>query len=159
MLKSKGASDFSEQQKIVEGWISNQEYIAESSIWFTSNLIEEREILREEGGKIRDKSHKLISVINEQGIMTSDFISWTIMFAKFYEIVGQLVAQNHSIFQKETKCSEIDSLAQELRNFMVNMNRQSIVDKLREMEKLKNQYQKSKTAYEKAIKKTEEAIK
>ena len=91
--------------------------------------------------------------------MTSDFISWTIMFAKFYEIVGQLVTQNHSIFQKETKCSEIDSLAQELRNFMVNMNRQSIIEKLREIEKLKNQYQKSKTAYEKAIKKTEEAIK
>ena len=158
MLRSKSTSDYNEQVKVVDGWLSTQEYIADTSLWFNTSLTEEREILKEEGNKVRDKSHKLISKISEQGWNTSDFISWTIMFAKFYEIVGHLIAQNHSVYQKEAKYDKIESLIQEIKDFGVNMNRQTIVERLKELEKLKHQYNKNKISYERAITKTEEAI-
>lgn len=49
--------------------------------------------------------------------------------------------------------TEINDLSKDLKDFMAGSSKQSIVDKLKEMEKLKQQYTKKKATYDKAIKK------
>lgn len=124
-----------------------------------NSLTDERNGIKEEGNKVKDKSHKLINKISEGGNVDSNFSSCAIMFAKFNEIVGQLVAQNYAIYQKETNYHEIEALIDDIREFNKSVNKQSIVEKLRELDKTKTQYIKKKEDYEKAVNFTEEAIK
>lgn len=80
------------------------------------------------------------------------------MFAKFFEIVGHLVSQNYSTIEKEASYEEIEELVRDLKAFNKEVNKHVVVEKLKELVKLKNSYSKKQAAYEKAIKTTEDAL-
>lgn len=152
MLKSKVNSEYSELLRTVEYLASVQEYITETSLLFKQTLIEERSIAREEGKRIKDKSFHFIDKISEDKGSPTDFTSCCTMFGKFFEIVGHLVSQNYSMYQKQTDYSCLTSYPKEV-------NKQTIVERLKELDKMKSTYKKRKLIYEKAVISAEEAIK
>jgi hypothetical protein len=158
MKKSKSNMEYFEELKTVETCWSNQEYIKESAMLFIESLNEERAAIKEEGGIVKEKSFKFIDKISDDGNTTSDFASCSIMFAKFFEIVGHLVSQNYSTIQKEACHEEIEELVLDLKAFNKEINKHVVLEKLKELAKLKNSYVKKQATYEKAIKTTEDAL-
>lgn len=150
--------EYNDHLRMVEYCVSNQEYIIESSSLFIDSLTEERDTIIDEGKRIKDKSFKFIEFIGEDSKCTTDFASTSKMFAKFFEIVGHLISQNYSSYQKQTNYTDLQDLAEELKDFNQEINKSTIVEQLKKLNKMKLLYHKKKVAYEKAVSLAEQAI-
>lgn len=151
-------SEYEEQIKTIEACVLNQDYIIDSSRLFYNWMHEERNIFKKEGACYKSYSNTLIESVTKDGVAECDFSACSVMFGKYFQIIGQLISQANSLTQNETKYDEIEALIEDIKEHNKVYSKQIITEKLKELDKLKSLYWKKKRTYKNVIASTEEAI-
>ena len=137
MLKGKSKNKYKDHEETIEHLLVNQQYITDSAQFLIDSLREEKDIMIEEGKRLKNKSSKIIEIIDDEKHIQSDFIACIRLFSQFVESIGNLEYRNYTAHLLNTNFSELENLVNGLQDSLSKTSKENMIEKLSSLSKMR----------------------
>lgn len=158
MLKEKSKSKYKDHEETIDHLLAYQEYMIDSSDFFIECLDLEKNLKREEGRRLKNKSIRVREMISDENNVKSDFISIITHFVQLFESTGSQENKNYAKYEQNANYFELVSICKGVKESKNKSNKDSIMDKLAPLSKMRNSRSKKQYQYETAVTTAEEVL-